>query len=324
MNTIPRPSPDALAQLFRSASSVTKPESTSTTTSSHPGTKLEEPNTAIQDIAVDLLTEMKQPFPLYNEEEIESLAKSIRSQGVLQRILVRPMENGTYQIISGRHRRRGAIQAGLDTVPCEVHPMSDEAAREAMLETNLHQRENLPISAKAWAYRELYELVKRAVGRPLQADKKLCPSDTIFRSDDEVAISLGISSKTLHRYIRLTNLLPTLLTNVDAGKLGIRAGVELSYLSEENQTVVETYFFDRLQTIDQKLAVKLREIGERGNLTPEEIDMLLSPAVKPLRKLSIHMKPIRDLFPPAATPKEIEHTIIEAVKFYFEAQNERR
>lgn len=305
--------------------SVQEAEAAKEDTLGHCVQKSDPEHSPTLDLPIELLIEMEQPWPLHSEEELKAMANSIRINGILQRILVRPLEDGRYQIISGRNRRRAAMLAGMDTVPCEVRAMSDDMAQEAMLETNLNQREHSPISATAWAYRALYELKKRQGFRSDLTSGPVGPKseEQFNRSDEEVADTLGIGGRTLKRYIRLTYLCAELMTALDDKRLRLRAGIELSYLSEDNQRLVADQFQGRYHLLSEKLAAALRKAGEREELTKERIDNLFCPAVKSKQRINLSLKPVYDLFPVGATQKEMEKIVIAAVKLYFSMQGNK-
>lgn len=268
------------------------------------------------ELPADALDEMEQPFRLYNDAKMEKMRQSISVHGVIQRILVRPYpeESGRYQIISGRNRRRAAMLAGYTMVPCEVRVLDDDEARLQMVATNLEQREELLPSEKAWAYRiQLETLAHQGKMTSTQFVSK--------RSNEEIGAENDESREKVRRYIRLTYLSPELLEAVDNGTLGFGAGVSLSYLSAGNQDAVQQYFFaDHKQKISGDLADQLRAAGERGTITTELIQGILSPnvkQVKPLRKVAVNMKPLRRFFRPEATPQEIEKQIVEILTAYF-------
>ncbi len=269
----------------------------------------------LRELPVLLLDEMEQPFRLRSEKELEAMRDSIAQHGIIQRIIVRPSPDapGRYQIISGRHRRRGAIMAGYAMVPCEIRYLDDDEACIQMVETNLLQRDSILPSEKAWAYRIRLEALIHQGKRTSRQFGKL--SVTMVSEDTDE------SERQIHRYIRLTYLLPELLEAVDDGSLGFVAGGTLSYLSQDNQSVVHNYFFvEHKQPISGALAEALREGGEKGLLTDDQISTILSPDVnKPvkIRRVSVPMRPLRKFFPASASAKEIEKQIVEIVTEYF-------
>ena len=277
----------------------------------------------LQELPIDALVEMEQPFRLYNDQKMEKMRESIAAHGVIQRIVVRPYPEGSgrYQIISGRNRRRAAIQAGYTMVPCEIRILDDDEARLQMIATNLDQREELLPSEKAWAYRiQLETLAHQGKRTSDQIGQKL--------SVEAVGEQVDESKTQVQRYIRLSYLIPELLEAEDGDSLGLGAGVSLSYLSPESQTAVYQYFFcDHKQKISGDMASKLRAAGEKVPLTAELIQDILFPKVKkvkPLRKVSVPMKFLRSFFPPEATPQEIEKQIVEILVEHFKNEEKER
>lgn len=275
-----------------------------------------------REVPIELMDEMEQPFRLYDgTAEMESLIEKIREQGIVERLIVRPSPTtaGRYQIIAGRHRRRAAKQLGYTSVPCEIRNLTDDEATLQMIATNVDRREKLLPSEKAWAYRmRLEALVHQGKRTCTQIEYKLKSVDLVAEGTDD-------SREKVRRYIRLTYLLPELLEMVDQERLGFGAGVSLSYLSEQSQRVVYHYFFE----VNSKLKISgvtaeaLRVAGEHEELTDELIRSTLFPESKkekPLKKVSVQMKPLRKFFPAELPPKEIEKQIIEIVTAYFERQ----
>lgn len=293
----------------------------------------------LADLPTDILDEMEQPFRLYSDDKMEKMRQSIIAHGVIQRIIVRPNpeEPGHYQIISGRNRRRAAIQAGYVTVPCEIRDLNDEEARLQMLTTNLDQRDELLPSEKAWAYREQLEILAHQ-GKKMNFDNIENSPDTLgqnekrtsrqivgkLESADQVGAKEGESGRQIQRYIRLTYLVPELLEAVDEKNLGFGAGVSLSYLSLDSQDEVYQYFFvNNKKSISGALAETLREKGEKKPLTVERIQTILAPAPAPakIKKVSVPMKSLRKFFPVEATQQEIEKQIIEILTEHFSSSS---
>lgn len=276
-------------------------------------------STGVRDLPIDALVDMEQPFKLYSESDAEAMRLSIAAYGVIQRLLVRPYgDEGKYQIISGRNRRNGARAAGLVEVPCEIRDLTDDEAEEQMIETNLNQRPKILPSERAWAYRKLLEIAKHQ-GRRIDLDED---GGTEFRkSRDAVGARDSLHGRQVQNYVSLTNLLPELLEKVDDGKLIIKAGVQLSFLSTENQAAVYDFFFSsRIVSISEELASTIRAAGEKKLLSHEILFSLISGSgkAKKQRVTSISFRPIKKLFPREVTKAQAQATTIAALKFYFE------
>lgn len=269
--------------------------------------------TECRDLPIDMLVDMEQPFRLYGEEAMEAMRQSVSVHGVLQRLIVRPWLNETWQIISGRNRRTAARLAGFTTVPCEVRDLDDDEAELQMLETNLTQREQLLPSEKARAYRKRLEALKRQ-GRKAEGT---C-GQIGHKSRDDLSEDSG---RTIQRYVRLTYLIPPFLDAEDTGKLNFGSGVTLSFLSEGNQKEVYDYFYVTHPGggIDGKLAELLRQAGEKGPLDAEKIEAILFPAVKkPKAVRNVPARPFRKYFPKDTSLASMQRTMLAALAQYFD------
>lgn len=275
---------------------------------------------ALQELPVDLLEDFpkdKHPFRPYTQEKLDALRRDIVGRGVIQPLIVRPLGDHRYQIISGHNRRTAAVAAGYAVLPCIIRPLDDDEAVLQMISTNLQQRLDLRFSEKAFAYKMQLETMKRQAGRP--SKENVSQVGTQKRSDQIVAEQVGESRNQIQRYIRLTYLIPSLLDKVDEGKIGLTIGETLSYLSAKNLLIVENFFFSEQHLgIDQRTADQLRELAEAGELTEALLrDDFLSSAVKPLRKIRLNYKEIKGYFKEDVTEKEIQETVQAALKLYF-------
>ncbi len=171
------------------------------------------------------------PYQVRDDEEMDALVESIREHGILTPLIVRPLEDtpNEYEVISGHRRLHAAQKAGISEVPAFVHAISREEAAIQLVDSNLHREHILP-SEKAYAYKMKYEAMRHQ-GTSSQLGTKL-------RSDEEMAAQVGESRNQIQRYIRLTNLIPPLLALMDEGRIAFTVGVELSYLSNEEQRAV--------------------------------------------------------------------------------------
>ena len=263
----------------------------------------------------------KHPFRKYNDEKMKSLSESIKEQGIIVPILVRPYKHDKYEyeIVSGHNRVQGARIAGLDEIPCNVREMDDETAVILMVESNLQQRENILPSEKARAYKLKLEAIKKQGKRndltSVQVGQKL---DIVSRK--LVASDSQDSSTQIQRYIRLTNLTEKMLDKVDEKKMSFIPAVELSYLKEEEQNNL----FDILNreenfSVPLKQATMLKGISQNGELTYEKIDKIITQKMKePSKVIKLSYKKIKDYFPSTASPKEVEDVVVKALKAWFE------
>ena len=265
----------------------------------------------------------KHPFKLYENDKMLGLADSIREQGVIVPILVRPIDDDKfeYEIVAGHNRVQASRLVGIDEIPCNVREMDDETATIAMVDTNLQQRETVLPSEKAWAYKYKLEAIKSQGKRTdltsCQVGKKL--------SAEEIANNSDESWRNIYRYIKLTNLIPELLEKVDDRKLAFIPAVELSYLKKEEQG----WLYDILSREEKfgvplKQASKLKGISQSGKLTYGKIDKVFIEKIhEPPKAIKVPYKAIRDFFPPDTTPKEFERTIQDALSEYFKTHPQK-
>lgn len=195
-----------------------------------------------------------QPFKPYGKKALDELTENIRQHGVLSSIRVRPLDDGTYQIIAGHNRVAAAKLAGLVTIPAIVKPMTDEEAAIAMADSNLHQREKILPSERAFAYKVKYDALKHQ-GTSSQLGTKL-------RTDELLAQNSSDSRNQIQRYIRLTYLMEELLDMVDAGKIGLTPAVELSYIAPDKQELIWNVLVATKRRVSKGIACQLRAEGE--------------------------------------------------------------
>ena len=172
----------------------------------------------------------KHPFKVIDDEKMQELVESIKTNGVLTPVLVRPLGMDTYEMISGHRRMHAAKLAGLEKIPTIIREMTDDEAVICMVDANVQREELLP-SEKAFAYKMKLEAMKRRAGRPSQ--NNVSQNGTDFRSDELLAKQIGSSRNQIQRYIRLTELIPDLLELVDKKKLQFTVAVEISYIDEK-------------------------------------------------------------------------------------------
>lgn len=168
------------------------------------------------------------PFQVRLDEDMDQLVQSVKERGVITPVTLRQKEDGRYELVSGHRRRKACELAGITTIPAEIKELDRDSAIILMVESNLQRSTILP-SEKAFSYKMRLEAMKRQAGRPPK--ENVSPVGTNLRSDSELAQQTGDSRNQIHRYIRLTELIPTILQMVDEGKIAFRPAVELSYLT---------------------------------------------------------------------------------------------
>lgn len=263
------------------------------------------------------------PFKVRMDQSMVELADSVKQYGVLVPSLVRPMPDGSYQMVSGHRRKRAAELADLPTVPCIIRELTDDEAIIVMVDSNLQREQILP-SEKAFAYKMKLEAMKRQGQR---RDLTSSPLGTKLgmRSNQELAEQSPDSKTQIHRYICLTNLIPELLDMVDnsvlkeAGKLqmALRPAVELSYLSEAEQTALLEVMEGEIRTPSHAQAIKMRSFSEQGKLNPDVILSIMQEE-KPnqVEQFKIPRERIDKFFKPGTPAQKIEDTIVKALELY--------
>ena len=258
------------------------------------------------------------PFKVRMDQSMVELADSVKQYGVLVPSLVRPMPDGSYQMVSGHRRKRAAELAGLPTVPCIIRELTDDEAIIVMVDSNLQREQILP-SEKAVAYKMKLEAMKR---QGMRTDLTFGPlgQKSAINTRDTLATEVPDSSRQIQRYIRLTNL--DMVDNSvlkEAGKLqmALRPAVELSYLSEAEQTALLEVMEGEIRTPSHAQAIKMRSFSEQGKLNPDVILSIMQEE-KPNQVEQFKMPKARIAkFFPAGTPaQKMEDTIVKALELY--------
>ena len=255
------------------------------------------------------------PFKVKQDEAMVEMVDSVKQYGVLVPALVRPKADGGYEMVAGHRRKCAATLAGITEMPCIVRNLTDDEATIIMVDSNL-QRETILPSEKAFAYKMKLEAMKRQAGRP----KNLAPLEPNLkgtRSNEELAASSPDSRSQIQRYIRLTELIPSVLDMVNSGKIAFRPAVELSYLSKEQQQSL----YDAMECEDctplLAQAIKMKEFSRDGKLT-EEVIFSIMQEEKPNQREQFKMpkERISKYFAPGTPAQKIEDTIIKALELY--------
>ncbi len=261
----------------------------------------------------------KHVFEVRDDKQLKELSESIKSNAVIEPIIVRPIKDKEfdYEIVSGHRRTRGAQILGLTSIPCDIRNLDDAAATLIMIDTNLQQRESIILSEKAWAYKYKLEAIKSQGKR---TDLTLCQLGTRLNSGNLIAENSEDSRRNIYRFVQLTHLIPQMLKKVDEKKLAFIPSVELSYLKTEEQE----WLYDILSReenfgVPMAQAQKMKGISQNGKLTYEKIDrIIISKNHEPPKAIKLSYKAIKDFFPPDTTPKEYEVTIQKALEEWFQ------
>ena len=267
----------------------------------------------VKDIPLSELHPFKNhPFKVLDDEEMAKTAESIKEYGVLTPAIVRPRDEGGYEIVSGHRRCHASEIAGKETLPCIVRNLDDDAATILMVDANM-QRESLLPSEKAWAYKMKLDAVRRKAGRPsIENSGQLDPNLKGTRSNAIVAEESGESVKQVQRYIRLTNLLPEILDMVDNKQIGFNPAVELSYLDvDEQKRLLEAMDFSQT-TPSLSQAQRIKKMSQEEGITQEAMNVIMSEEKKSdVDKVTIKNDVLKKYFPKNYTPKQMEDTIVK-------------
>ena len=256
------------------------------------------------------------PFKVRDDEAMQETTESIRQYGVLVPAIVRPREDGGYEIIAGHRRRHGSVLAGVSAMPCIVRQMDDDTATILMVDSNI-QRENILPSERAQAYKMKLEAIRRKAGRPAKTKEKADENNSPqvaanFRADDTVAKDAGISGDTVRRYIRLTELSPELQQMVDEKKIGMTPAVEISYLKPEEQQMLLTAIDSEQATPSLSQAQRMKMLSREGKLNDDSMLDIMMEQKKPEKNdITLSGEKLRKYFPRSYTPFQIENTIFK-------------
>ena len=259
------------------------------------------------------------PFKVRDDEAMQETTESIRQYGVLVPAIVRPREDGGYEIIAGHRRRRGSELAGLSAMPCIVRRMDDDTATILMVDSNI-QRENILPSERAQAYKMKLEAIRRKAGRPAKGAENL-PEDNCDqvghnfdgkRSVEIVADEAGESKSQVQRYIRLTELTPELQQMVVEKKIGMTPAVEISYLKPEEQQMLLTAIDSEQATPSLSQAQRMKKLSRDGKLNDDTmLDIMMEQKKPEGYNVVLSADKLRKYFPRSYTPQKMEETILK-------------
>lgn len=279
---------------------------------------------SVQDIPISQISDFPEhPFKVKQDEAMLEMAESVRQYGVLVPGLVRQLEDGSYQMVSGHRRKLSSELAGRDTIPCIVRDLTDDEAVIIMVDSNL-QRERVLPSEKAFAYKMKLDAMRRQQGA--RTDLTSAPVGQKFdgkTSRELLAIESPDSHSQIQRYIRLTNLIPEILDMVDDGRIAFRPAVELSYLTEQEQSALYDTMGREDCTPSLAQAIKMKAFSRDGKLT-DAVILSIMEEEKPNQKeqFRIPKERISKYFKPGTPARTMEDTIIKALDYYRKRQRE--
>lgn len=268
------------------------------------------PRKKAANIKVDKLRTFEgHPFKVIDNEDMEALAESIKTQGIISPLIVRPIENtDEYEVVSGHRRLHAAIKAGLSEVPALIYPLDRNEAMIAVVDSNLHRERILP-SEKAFAYKMKMEAMKAQGKRTgLTLSQVATKSDTAA----EIGQTQNESRDQVFRYIRLTNLIPELLNKVDEGIIALSPAVELSYLSEKQQKILLDAMSLNDCTPSHAQSIRMKKAAQQGTLSSDSIyEIMLEEKANQTERISFKVQDLMGFFPKNYTQKQMTDTILK-------------
>lgn len=256
------------------------------------------------------------PFKVRDDEQMEQLVWSIMTQGLLTPLVVRPLENGEYELISGHRRLHACKKAGIEKIPALIYAMDRDTAVIALVDSNLHREKLLP-SEKAFAYKMKMEALRH--------QGTSCQLGTKLRTDEMIGDYSGESGRQVQRYIRLTNLIPGVLQKVDEGKIALTPAVELSYLTvTEQENLLETMESEDC-TPSLSQAMQMKALSQTGQLDMDRIfHILTQPKANQQEKISFRTADVRRFFPSSYTAAQMQEVILKLLGEYQRKRQRRQ
>ena len=256
------------------------------------------------------------PYQVKDDENMMELVESVKTYGLLQPVLLRPLPDGTFEMVSGHRRKRAFELAGIDKIPSRIRELSRDEAILMMVDSNLQRDEILP-SEKAFAYKMRLDAMKRQGQRTDLTSSPVATKLPKGRSDEELGSLVGESKDQIRRYVRLTELIPDLLALVDEKRIALRPAVEISYLSPEAQGWLYEAIDFADATPSHAQTIKMRKFFEEGKLTKEVVESIMDEE-KPNQRVkpAFKDKRIMNLIPRTLVPEQQSDYVIKALQYY--------
>ena len=255
------------------------------------------------------------PFHVRDDEAMQNTVESIKEYGVLTPGIVRPREDGGYEIVAGHRRKHGSELAGLTDMPCIVREMDDDTATILMVDSNI-QREDILPSERAQAYKMKAEALNRKMGRPAKENEgQVVPTFRGKKTSEIIGEQVGENYKQVERYMRLTELQPELQQMVDDKKIAMTPAVELSYLKPEEQQMLLTAIDSEQATPSLSQAQRMKKLSQAGKLNDDTMLDIMMEQKKPEKcELTFSGDVLRKYFPRSYTPQRMQETIIKLLE----------
>ena len=258
------------------------------------------------------------PFKVKDDAAMQDTVDSVREHGVLVPAIARPDPDGGYELIAGHRRHHASELAGKETMPVIIRDLDDDAATIIMVDSNLQREELLP-SERAFAYKMKLDAMKRQAGRPMKENRdQVGHNFSGKRTVELIAENAPDSRNQIQRYIRLTELIPTLLDMVDERKIAFNPAVELSYLKKEEQTLLLEAMDSEQATPSLSQAQRLKKFSQQKMLSLDVMRAIMSEEKKTdLDRVTLKNETLRRYFPKSYTPKQMEDTIIKLLEGWY-------
>ena len=273
----------------------------------------------IQNIPLEELHPFRNhPFKVKDDAAMQDTVDSVREYGVLVPAIARPDPDGGYELIAGHRRHHASELAGKETMPVIIRDLDDDAATIIMVDSNLQREELLP-SERAFAYKMKLDAMKRQAGRPMKENRdQVGHNFSGKRTVELIAENAPDSRNQIQRYIRLTELIPTLLDMVDEHKIAFNPAVELSYLKKEEQTLLLEAMDSEQATPSLSQAQRLKKFSQQKMLSLDVMRAVMSEEKKTdLDRVTLKNETLRKYFPKSYTPKQMEDTIIKLLEGWY-------
>lgn len=281
-----------------------------------------EPEQIVHLNLSDLHAFKNHPFQVRDDEEMRAMVESVKDKGVTQPAIVRPREDGGYEMVSGHRRMKASELAGFANMPCIVRNMTDEQAITQMVEDNTNQRENILPSERAKALKMQLEAIKRQGSRgDLDTSGQDGPkSENGQRSNQIVADRNKMAVKQVQRYIKLNDLVPDLLKLVDEKKIAFTPAVEMSYIRPKNQRYIAVAIEGQQSAPSLSQAQRMRELDQKNMLNGDVIDGIMLEEKKEVDKVILSSQELGQYFGKEKTPREMKDQIMKLLDDWKEKQ----
>lgn len=261
------------------------------------------------------------PFQVRNDEEMRAMVSSVKDKGVTQPAIVRPHEDGGYEIVSGHRRQKASELAGFTDMPCIIRNLTDEQAITQMVEDNTNQRENILPSERAKALKMQLEAIKHQGAKNFTSGQ-IDPKDAGKRSNEIVAERNKMTVKQVQRYIKLNDLVPDLQKMMDGGQVKFTPAVELSYIKPKNQQYIAVAIESQQSSPSLSQAQRMRELDQKGVLNGDVIDGIMMEDKKEVDKVILTGAELGKYFGKETTPREMKDQIIKLLDDWKDQQKE--